>query len=127
MKALLAAFMLGVTSFGLLYGQGHSHDHGKPGATTRITGTVVDVACFVGHDSTGAKHVKCAEACARAGNPLAIYDASAKVLYLPVSMDHKNPNTKLLPFIEQNVTVTGKLMEKGHLKGIAIESVEPAK
>ncbi len=126
MKTLLA-IALGVTSLGLLYGQGHSHEHGKTAATTRITGTVVDIACFVGHESTGAKHAKCAEVCARSGNPLAIYDATAKLLYLPVSMDHKNPNTKLLPFIEQNVTVTGKVMEKGGLKGIAIDSVQPAK
>jgi hypothetical protein len=126
MKALLTV-LLAITSLGSLYGQAHSHEHSKPAATTRITGTVVDIACFVGHESTGAKHAKCAEACARSGNPLAIYDASAKSLYLPVSMDHKNPNTKLLPFIEQNVTVTGKVMEKGGLKGIAIDSVESAK
>jgi hypothetical protein len=126
MKTLLTV-VLGVTSVVSLYGQGHSHEHGKTATTTRITGTVVDIACFVGHESTGAKHAKCAEVCARAGNPLAIYDATGKSLYLPVSMDHTNPNTKLLPFIEQNVTVTGKVMEKGGLKGIAIDSVERAK
>jgi hypothetical protein len=80
----------------------------------------------MGHSSAGPKHVKCAEACAKAGNPLAIYDEKAKVLYLPVSMNHKNPNTKLLPFIEKKVTVNGTVMEKGGVKGIAIDTVQAA-
>lgn len=104
-----------------------AHDPHKGTAVTTVTGTVVDVACFVGHDSTGEKHATCAEACARAGNPLAIYDAKTKSLYLPVAMDHKNPNTKLMPFIEKRVTVKGKIMAKAGLKGIAIETVEAAK
>ena len=110
-----------------IYAQVHSHGHGSGAAATRITGTVVDVACFIGHDSTGPKHAKCAEACARSGNPLAIYDADAKALYVPVSMDHKNPNTKLMPFIEKKVTASGKVIEKAGFKGIAIDSVELAK
>lgn len=105
--------------------QDHGHEH-HAGKTVQITGQVVDVACFVGHDSSGAKHEKCAEACARAGNPLAIYDESAKALYLSVSTDHKNPNTKLMSFIEKKVTVKGTLLEKGGLKGLAIESVQAA-
>lgn len=105
------------------------HDHGKhepsgASAGKMITGQVVDVACFVGHNSSGPKHAKCAETCARAGNPLAIYDEKAKMIYLPVSSDHSNPNTKLMPFIEKRVKVTGKVLEKAGLKGIAIEKVE---
>lgn len=109
----------------LAFGQ---HDHGKhePSGSApeqMITGQVVDVACFVGHNSSGPKHAKCAETCARAGNPLAIYDEKAKAIYLPVSSDHSNPNTKLMPFIEKRVKVTGKVLEKAGLKGIAIEKV----
>ncbi len=105
--------------------QEHSHDQ-HAAKQAQVTGTVVDIACFVGHGTMGPKHAKCAEACARAGNPLAIYDADAKQLYLPVSMDHKNPNAKLMSFIEKKVKVTGALQEKAGLKGIAIEKVEAA-
>jgi hypothetical protein len=117
--------MLGIAAVAAMYGQTHAHKQGEASAM-RIRGTVVDVACFVGHDSSGPKHATCADACARAGNPLAVYDASSKTLYLPVSMDHKNPNTKLLPFIEKEVVVTGRVIEKAGLKGIAIEKVEAA-
>lgn len=85
---------------------------------------MVDLACFVGHDSSGPKQAKCAEACARAGNPLATYDEATKTLYLAVSLDHKNPNAKLMDFIEKKVKVSGRVMEKAGIKGIAIEKVE---
>lgn len=100
-----------------------AHD-GKHGKKVEITGTVVDIACFVGHDSIGEKHTKCAEACARAGNPLAIYDPSMQKIYLPIGMDHKSPNAKLMPFVEKKVKVSGSLYEKGGLPGIAIEQVQ---
>lgn len=111
------------TTAGVYAWQQHAHDHGDA-KTTQITGQVVDIACFVGHDSSGEKHAKCAEACARAGNPLAIFDG--KQIYLPVSMNHKNPNEKLMAFIEKKVKVTGTVLEKGGIKGIAIDKVEPA-
>jgi hypothetical protein len=108
-----------------LAAQAHSHSHG-PGKPVTITGQVVDIACFVGHNSSGQKHAKCAEACARAGNPLAVLDPASGRLYLPISMNHKNPNEKLLPFIEKKVKVTGSMIEKAGLRGIAIDKVEPA-
>ena len=100
--------------------------HGPAGKAIEVSGTVVDVACYVGHESTGPKHAKCAEACAKAGNPLAILETKTGKLYLPVSMDHKNPNTPLMGHIEKRVTVTGKLVEKGGLRGLAIEKVTAA-
>lgn len=111
------------TTAGVYAWQQHAHDHGDAKAI-QITGQVVDIACFVGHNSSGEKHAKCAEACARAGNPLAIFDG--KQIYLPVSMNHKNPNEKLMAFIEKKVKVTGTVLEKGGIKGIAIDKVEPA-
>ena len=97
-KLRVACFLLGIMGAGAAFAwQEHSHEH-QGGKAVRITGLVVDIACFVGHDSSGPKHAKCAEACARAGNPLAIYDEATKTLYLPVSLDHKNPNAKLMGF-----------------------------
>ena len=116
--------ILGILGTGSAFAwQAHSHEH-EGGKTVQITGQVVDIACFVGHNSSGAKHAKCAETCARAGNPLAVFDG--KQIFLSVSMDHTNPNTKLMPFIEKKVKVTGTVMEKSGFKGIAIEKVEAA-
>ncbi|MBI3680933.1 MAG: hypothetical protein HY235_11115 [Acidobacteria bacterium] len=99
------------------------------GADTRpvtITGLVVDTGCYLSHDTKGEKHVKCATACANAGVPLAILDEATSAVYLPVAMDHKNQNAKLMPFIEKKVKVTGALVEKGGIKGIILKTIEAA-
>jgi len=71
------------------------------------------------HDALGEKHTDCAAMCAKNGVPLAIVDAAGK-LYMHVAADHKNPNAKLMPFVEKKVKITGTLLEKGGLTGLTI-------
>jgi hypothetical protein len=101
-----------------------AHEEPKGKAVT-ITGMVVDTGCYFSHGAIGDKHTECATTCAKAGVPLAIVDGAGKV-YLPIAADHKNPNAKLMPFIEKKVKVTGTAMVKGGLEGIVIKSVEAA-
>ncbi|HWB99242.1 MAG TPA: hypothetical protein VG672_21180 [Bryobacteraceae bacterium] len=107
-------------AFGLLAHEGHDAHHGK---TASFTGTVVDTGCYVSHNSTGASHLACAQACAKKGVPLAIVDEKG-TLYLPIAVEHQDQNAKLMPFIEKKVKITGTVLEKGGLKGIAIKTVE---
>ena len=51
---------------------------------------------------------------------------SPRPAYEPIAADHKNQNAKLTPYIEQHVNVSGTLLEKGGITGIAIKTVEPA-
>jgi hypothetical protein len=101
-----------------------AHDEPK-GKLISMTGTVVDTGCYVSHDSKGEAHAKCAAACAKNGVPLAILDEHG-VLFMPIAVEHKDQNAKLMPFIEKRVKVTGTVLEKGGLKGIAIKTVESA-
>jgi 3-dehydroquinate synthetase len=111
--------LLGATvALGMLFA--HDEPHGK---AVSVTGMVVDTGCYLSHNSKGAEHVACATMCAKAGVPLAILDDKGK-LFTVVAADHKNPNTKLMPFIEKRVKVDGTLIEKGGLTGIAIKTVE---
>ncbi len=103
---------------------GHKDEHAKE---ITLTGLVVDTGCYMSHDSKGAKHEACATTCAKNGVPLAILDEATGTIYMPVASDHKNPNTKLMPFIEKKVKVMGVLMEKGGVKGLALKTVEAAK
>jgi hypothetical protein len=104
---------------------GFAHDAVKPKPIT-MTALVVDTGCYLSHDTKGEKHIKCATACAKAGVPLALLDEKTGTVYLPVAVDHKNQNDKLMPFLEKKVTVTGTLMEKGGVKGIALKTVAAA-
>jgi len=105
------------------------HDHHKqaPSKALSFTGTVIDTGCHMAHETKGEKHIACATACAKAGVPLAILDESTGTIYLPIAVDHKNQNDKLIPFIEKKVQVTGALLEKGGIKGIALKTIVAAK
>lgn len=91
-----------------------------------VIGTVVDTGCYLVHDGIGADHEQCAKECARKGIPLAILDEKGKI-YLPLGVDHENPNTRLMPFVEKKVKVTGTSVERGGLSGITIKTIEALK
>jgi hypothetical protein len=118
MKTKIGIGILALAAFGLA----HDEPKGKP---VTVTGTVVDTGCYMSHDAIGEKHTDCATMCAKNGVPLAVVDSAGKV-YMPVAADHKNPNTKLMPFVEKKVKVTGTLVEKGGLAGLTIKTVEAA-
>ncbi len=100
----------------------HDEPKGKP---ITMTATVVDTGCYFSHDGSGDKHRACATACAKNGIPLAVVDASGK-LYLPLAVNHQNANTKLMPFIEKKVRITGTVVEKGGMQGLVIQTIDAA-
>jgi len=114
-------FLLGLIIPMLLF----AYDDAKLKPIT-VIGTVVDTGCYMVHDGIGSDHEECAKECANKGIPLAILDTSGKV-YLPLGVDHANPNTLLMPFIEKKVKVTGTSVERGGLTGISIKTIEAAK
>jgi predicted lipoprotein with Yx(FWY)xxD motif len=118
MKIRLAAISFIVAAIAIAH-EGHD------GKLTTINATVVDTGCYVSHNSTGEAHAKCAEACAKNGVPLAVLDEKG-TLYMPIAVEHKDQNSKLMPFIEKKVKITGTVMEKGGMKGIAIKTVDLA-
>lgn len=99
----------------------HDEPKGKP---ITMTAKVIDTGCYFSHD-TDANHATCATTCAKNGVPLALLDASGK-LFMVIAANHQNPNTKLMPFVEKKVKVTGTELEKGGLRGILIKTVEAA-
>ncbi len=124
MKTLLRIFGF-ASAFGLALAATLFAHEGHGGKPITVVGQVVDTGCYLHHDSSGADHAACALMCAKAGVPLAIVDEKGK-LYLPIAADHKNQNTKLIPFIEKKVKVTGLFYEKGGLAGIEVKTVVPA-
>lgn len=114
MKILIA----GILALGTLFA--HDEIKGKP---ISIKATVVDTGCYFAHAEMEKGHASCAAMCAKNGIPLALVDESGK-LYLVLGNDHKNPNTRLMPFVEKKVKVTGTLVEKGGMSGISIKTIE---
>jgi hypothetical protein len=119
MKVLKTAVLACAVALGV-----YAHEELK-GKAVAFKGMVVDTGCYFAHEGMEKGHAACAAMCAKNGIPLAVVDESGK-LYMVVANDHKNPNTRLMPFVEKKVKVTGTLVEKGGMSGLAIKTIEAA-
>lgn len=91
-----------------------------------ITGQVVDLNCYTTHGESDAKHKACAQACAKSGVALGILGADG-IVYLPVSSKPGDPqNSKLAPFADEKVKVTGTHRFANGLHTIEITSIVAA-
>ncbi len=106
-----------------LSAQAAAHDQSDK---VTLTGTVIDVNCYVTHQQASPGHKTCAVACANKGVGLAIL-ASDGTVYMPVSSKPADPqNSRLVQFAEGKVKVTGTHRMVSGLHTIEIETVEAA-
>jgi len=119
--AVVATFMVSLAFVPLAIAQ--EHEHSSDAASKEVTGEVVDLMCYVDHNAVGEKHGQsCGAKCIRSGGPVGI--VSEGKAYLVVG-EHKPINDQLADYCGKNVTVKGKLAERG---GVAmIENAEIVK
>lgn len=117
--ATIATLSLGVV-FGVANAQeGAEHEHGAVGhehhaepasATITVTGEVLDMACYIDHGASGAKHAACAKTCIEGGLPVGIKSNDGKT-YLLIG-EHKPLNAALAPLAAKTITVRGKSVSR---------------
>jgi len=91
------------------------HEHGKKedlasGETKKITGEVVDMACYIDHNATGEKHADCAKKCITSGLPVGLKADDGKT-YLLIG-EHKPLNDELAQYAAKKITVEGKVTSR---------------
>src|SRR5436305_8511298 len=120
--AVAAIFIAALAVSPLAIAQEHEHD-ADAAASKEVTGEVVDMMCYVDHNAVGEKHGQsCGAKCIRSGGPVGII--SEGKAYLVVG-EHKPINNQLAEYCGKNITVKGKVAERG---GIAmIENAEIVK
>ena len=92
----------------------------------KVTGEVIDSACYIKSGAKGPSHRDCVQRCADAGIPLALLeDGTGKVIWLFSVDDMETPNKMLREHAAERVTVTGKWAERGGVKILLVESVKP--
>ena len=97
-----------------------------PAPDVTITGQVVDLNCYTTMGASGASHKTCAVACAKAGVALAILSSDGN-LYMPVSSKAGDPqNSRLEPFAEGKVKVTGTHRMASGMHTIQIKTIAAA-
>jgi hypothetical protein len=120
--AVVATLAVALTSAPLAIAQ--EHEHGDAAAASKeVTGEVVDMMCYVDHNAVGEKHGQsCGSKCIKNGGPVGI--VSEGKAYLVVG-EHKPINDQLAEYCGKNITVKGKVAERG---GMAmIENAEIVK
>jgi hypothetical protein len=93
--------------------EGHEHgekDELASSATKKITGEVVDMACYIDHNATGEKHADCAKKCITSGLPVGLKADDGKT-YLLIG-EHKPINSELAAYAAKKITVEGKVTSR---------------
>ena len=116
-KKQLLALSLGATAIFAVYPaiahEGHEHgekDTIASGETKKITGEVIDMACYVDHNATGEKHAACAKKCITSGLPVGLKVDDGKT-YLLIG-EHKPLNSELAEYAAKKITVEGKVTSR---------------
>src|SRR5713101_2509442 len=97
----------------LIAHEGHEHgekDAMASGETKKITGEVIDMACYIDHNATGEKHADCAKKCISSGLPVGLKADDGKT-YLLIG-EHKPLNSELAQYAAKKITVEGKVTSR---------------
>jgi hypothetical protein len=91
------------------------HEHGEKdaiasGETKKVTGEVIDMACYIDHNATGDKHAACAKKCITSGLPVGLKADDGKT-YLLIG-EHKPLNSELAQYAAKRITVEGKVTSR---------------
>jgi hypothetical protein len=99
---------------------------GEAGKTMTIKGYVLDSACAFTKGLKKPISAECAIACAKSGSPLVIL-TNAGTIYWPIAdtTPSSSQNDKLLQYAGKEVTVSGKVFQRGGSTAIVISKVEP--
>jgi hypothetical protein len=99
---------------------------GEVGKSMTIKGYVLDSACAFTKGLKKPISAECATQCAKAGSPLVILTTSGTI-YWPIAdtTPSTGQNDKLIEFAGKQVTVSGKVFQRGGSTAIVISKVEP--
>jgi hypothetical protein len=99
---------------------------GEVGKSMTIKGYVLDSACAFTKGLKKPVSAECAIACAKSGSPLVVL-TTAGTIYWPIAdtTPSTSQNDKLLPYAGKEVTVSGKVFQRGGSTAIVISKVEP--
>lgn len=97
------------------------HEHGA-GEMKKVTGEVVDMACYVDHGATGEKHADCAKKCIAGGLPVGLKADDGKT-YLLIG-DHTPMNKELAEYAAKTITVEGKVVSRDGFNMIENASIQ---
>ena len=86
----------------------------------KVSGEVVDLACYLSKGSKGKRHKQCAELCAKKGLPLGVLTDSGDVYLLLEDHDDPGPYETVKGLAGERATVSGKKFVKGGVQSVLV-------
>lgn len=136
LSVLTVCSLVAVAAVAFASGDDHAgHEHAKmskmasmsSAKTMSWTGEILDAGCYLGRGAMGAKHTECAVKCAANGMPLMLLTKDGKAILLTPAHDNADAYEKAKQMAGTRAVVTGKLSERGGVKGIEVAGIEAAK
>ena len=109
MFGIAAAAALAATPLFAAEEHGKADEHAA-GEMKKVTGEVIDMACYIDHNATGEKHADCARKCIEGGLPVGLKADDGKT-YLLIG-EHVSMNKELAAFAAKTITVEGKVVSR---------------
>src|SRR5204863_9783701 len=105
LSGIAAAALFAATS--LFAHEGHDDKENlSASGTKKITGEVIDMACYLDHNATGEKHTDCAKKCIASGLPVGLKADDGKT-YVLIG-EHMAMNKELVEYAAKKITEEGK-------------------
>jgi hypothetical protein len=114
----------GVLAFVLAFGPCAVALGEEGGEKVTVQGEVLDLACWVAHGQQGAEHVKCAQACAKSGQPIGLLASDGTVYLLYASHQDASAFQQAKEHAGHKVEVTGLAATKGGIRGLEVSAVK---
>lgn len=94
----------------------------------KLKGKLVDISCYLTHDSSSPAHKACAKDCALKGLPMGIL-AEDGLIYQIIPIGHLEPkktNETLIDYLEEQVVIEGIVSEKNGMRVVMISKISHA-
>jgi hypothetical protein len=131
--SLVFVLCMSVIIAATLFAQGNKTKSGDPQKKDKpkevtLTGRIVDSECYMkmGDKGYSDDHHQCAESCTKGGIPLMFLEEGTNQLYLTANrgMSMKSANDMLEPYLDNRVTIKGKVVERSGAKLLVINSID---
>lgn len=122
-KKLICAALAIQVIFGLGVVLGHEGE-GHEAGDFSVEGEIIDMACYVAHESKGPDHAGCAKRCVKAGQPMGLLADDGTVYVLYASHKDGSAFEAAKEHAGTKVQISGKLSTMSGIKGIEVATVE---
>lgn len=124
---LASALVLLAGTLAVLADEGHKEDgeHNDLSGQMTVQGEILDMACYVAHESKGPDHASCAKRCVLGGQPMGLLATDGTVYLLYASHSDGAAFEQAKEHAGQKVEISGVATTQAGINGLEVHGVKP--